>query len=438
MGGGDRGKRYGPSRRLTRRRFIGGAMSLGGGALLAACGATATPQADAIVVSTPAAASATRTVGVPGTPTLAPASAGTASPTLAATPTINGASATELGRLLGLLPQTESLPGRTGIWFADVARQKRNYGYERLTSIEAVRALPGGVVAFSNAVGKLPLPTEAGIDRLGDPQWWATVGYDFWQIARTISGGDPPRTWARLEGTFDRAGIEATLLGQGYARVPYGDRAYLSRLADGEVRLSDPLGRLVLNRLNRVAIEEGALTSAPFTAAIEAGIDAVALRRPTFAADPDYAALALALGPIVGAVLTTPDGLYRPSGPQVRGATPVATRLATPARARLHPYRLVGLGLRDDGTTHTMLVALVYENAAEAQADAPILRQRAEDYTLLRNGQRLRERARLGEPEIVAAGARTVLIQPFAIAAEADLSLYLQLYTTRDLLFLAE
>ncbi len=163
MGGGDRGKRYGPSRRLTRRRFIGGAMSLGGGALLAACGATATPQADAIVVSTPAAASATRTVGVPGTSTRAPASAGTATPTLAATPTINGASATELGRLLGLLPQTESLPGRTGIWFADVARQKRNYGYERLTSIEAVRALPGGVVAFSNAVGKLPLPTEAGI-----------------------------------------------------------------------------------------------------------------------------------------------------------------------------------------------------------------------------------------------------------------------------------
>ncbi len=431
MGGGERGERYGPSRRLTRRRFIGGAMSLGGGALLAACGATATPQADAIVAPTPAAA-------VAGTSTRAPSPSGTATRTIAATPTVGGGAATELGRLLGLLPQTDSLPGRNGIWFADVARQKRNYGYERLTSMEAVRAVPGGLTTFSNAIGKLPLPTEAGSDRALDPQWRETLGYDPWQIERTITGGDPPRTWTRMEGQFDRAEIEATLLRQGYATVPYGGRAYLSRFGDGAIRLSDPLGRLVLNRLNRVAIEEGALTSAPFTTAIEAGIDAADGRRPAFAADPDHAALALALGPIAGAVLTTPDGLYRPSGPQVRGATPVATRRATPARARLHPYRLVGLGLRDDGTTHTMLVALVYGDAAEAQADAPILRQRVEGYTLLRNGQRLRERARPGEPTIVAAGARTVLIQPFAIAAEADLSLYLQLYASRDLLFLAE
>jgi len=38
----------------------------------------------------------------------------------------------------------------------------------------------------------------------------------------------------------------------------------------------------------------------------------------------------------------------------------------------------------------------------------------------------------------VAAGGRAVLVQPFAITAEADLSLYLKMYNTLDLLFLAE
>jgi len=355
MGAMGPGGRYGPMLRPTRRRLIGGAVLLGGGALLAACGATATPTTSPAFAVTPAAAATvTGVIGVPVTRTLA------------ATPAINDGSATELGRLLELIPQMESLPGRNGLWFADVARQKRNYGYEQITS------------------------------------------------------------------------LEAALLRQGYATVPYQDRTYLSRLGDGEVKLSDPIVRLVLSRLNRVATEDGALVSAPFTAAIEAGMDAADGRRPTFAANPDYAALALALGPVVGAILTLLDELYRPARPPSRAATPVATRTAVPARARLHPYRLVGLGLRDDGATHTMLVALVYASAAEARAAAPILRQRVEDYMLIRSGQRLSERARPGEPEIVVAGARTVLVQPFAITTEANLSLYLQMYTSRDLLFLAE
>lgn len=340
--------------------------------------------------------------------------------------------------MLGLVPQMASLPGDNGIWFADIAQQKRNYGFTALTSSAAAQAQPGGLARFSNVVGKLPLPTEAGVDRALDQQWRATLGYDFWQIERAISGGDPPRTWARLEGKLDRATIEAALRGQGYTTTPYRDRDYLARFGDGEIRLSDPLGRLVLSRLNRVALEDGALACAPDTAAIEAGIDVAGGRQPAFAADPDYAALALALGPVVGAILAPADELYRPAAVPTRGATPRVARTATPTRALLRPYRLAGLGLRDDGTTHTMVIALVYPTAAEAQVAAPILHGRAENYVLLRSGQRLRERANPGEPVVVDAGSRAVLIQPFTIAAEADLALYVQLYTTRDLLFLAE
>ncbi len=441
MGEFESGMRRDSGRRLTRRRFVGGAVLLSGGTLLAACGATTTPPTGAILASTPAASTAaTGVVGVPATATRATPPAGTptrTAPSAAATRTVVGAAATELGRLLGLVPQTGELPGRNGIWFADAVRQKRNYGFEGVISPDAARAVPGGLTRFTNTVGSLPFPNEVGLEHAADPRWRATLGYDFWQIERTISGGDLPRVWGRMEGRFDRAAIETTLLGQGYVTTPYRERTYLSRLGDAEIKRDDPLSQLVFSRLNRAVIEEGALGNAATTATIEAGIDAATGRRPTFAADPDYAALALALGSVVGAVLLPADEIYRSPAP-ARATTAVATRYVAPAHPRLSPYRLVGLGLRDDGATHTMVVALVYGDAAEAQAAAPILRQRAEDYTLVRTGQRLRERALPGEPEVVAAGGRAVLVQPFAIAAEADLSLYLKMYNTLDLLFLAE
>jgi hypothetical protein len=413
---------------------------LGGGALLAACGPLTTPTATPAPLATAEAAS-TSSITAAATPaTTARTIPSAATPTRSSTVTATnaGAPTTALGRMLGLVPQTESLPGDNGIWFADIAQQKRNYGFAALTSSAAAQAQPGGLARFSNVVGKLPLPTEAGVSHALNQQWRATLGYDFWQIERAISGGDPPRTWARLEGALDRDPIEAALRGQGYTTTPYRDRAYLARFGDGEVKLSDPLGRLVLSHLNRVAFDDGALACSPYTAAIEAGIDAAGGQHPSFADDPNYAALALALGPVVGAILAPADELYRRAVVPSRRATPRVGRTATPTRTLLHPYRLAGLGLRDDGTTHTMIIALVYPTTAEAQAAAPILRQRVANYVLLRSGQRLRERASPGEPTVVDAGARSVLIQPFAIAAEADLGFYIQLFTNRDLLFLAE
>ncbi len=342
MGEFELGMRRDSGRRLTRRRFVGGAVLLSGGTLLAACGATTTPPTGAILASTPAASTAaTGVVGVPATATRATPPAGTptrTAPSAAATRTVVGAAATELGRLLGLVPQTGELPGRNGIWFADAVRQKRNYGFEGVISPDAARAVPGGLTRFTNTVGSLPFPNEVGLEHAADPRWRATLGYDFWQIERTISGGDLPRVWGRMEGRFDRAAIETTLLGQGYVTTPYRERTYLSRLGDAEIKRDDPLSQLVFSRLNRVVIEEGALGNAATTATIEAGIDAATGRRPTFAADPDYAALALALGSVVGAACYPPMKSIDPrhqrgpprrsprgtSLPHIRGSAPTA------------------------------------------------------------------------------------------------------------------
>jgi hypothetical protein len=85
-----------------------------------------------------------------------------------------------------------------------------------------------------------------------------------------------------------------------------------------------------------------------------------------------------------------------------------------------------------------MVIALLHASAADARADAPILRQRAEDYRLAANGQPLRERAVAGEPEIVAAGPGATVVLPLAIADEVNLGLWQRMLFQRDNGFLTE
>jgi hypothetical protein len=348
----------------------------------------------------------------------------------------------DFGRLLALVPQVAPLPGIAGVGFADLVQQKRNYGFGAVTSLEAARAL-GNITRLNNALAALPLPEESGLAHALDPQWRDTLGFDFWQVERTITTGDPPGIWTRLEGRFDRAAIGAALAQAGHQPVSYRDATILARGEDNQlVDIAQPLTRLTLARFNRVVLEDGALTATSTTALIQAGIDTRAGRQPSFAADPDYATLAAAMGAVVGARLLPGDLLFHQTAENPRAtparATAVATRAAQPDRPQLHPYRLVGLGLRDDGTTHTMIIALLYASAADARADAPLLRQRALDYRLVGNGQPLRERAVAGEPEVVVAGSGATVVLPLAIADEPNLGLWQQMLFRRDYGFLAE
>ncbi|HEY8598344.1 MAG TPA: hypothetical protein VIL85_07930 [Thermomicrobiales bacterium] len=432
--GQDRGR--GP---LSRRRFIGGLVGGGGITLLVGCGGVATPTtaiAPTVVARTPAATVATTPVVSGG---------GTATRTLTVgatrTPAIGTPGASALARALALVPQRAPLPGTEGLAFADLLTQKRNYGLGEATSAAAFQALQDAPAVLANLTNGLPLPTESGVEHALDPEWREAVGYDFWQIERTISAGSPPNVWSRLEGRFAQPEIVAALGRAGHQPVTYDGATILARGDDRQiVDLNQPITRLTLARLNRVVLEEGALTATAATALAEAGIDARAGRLDTFAADPDHAALVAALGPVVGARLITAELFFRPQSANPR-ATPSAAspvRSAAPGRPKLNPYRLVGLGLRDDGTTHTMLVALVYADAAAARADAPILRQRATDYQLLATRQPLRERAVVGEPTVVVDGDRATLVLPFAIADTANLGLWQRMFFQRDYGFLAE
>jgi hypothetical protein len=264
---------------ISRRQFIGGLFLAATGALLTACGGTATPTP---VAMARAVVSATATTGASATANRADT---TATPTTSAPAAV--AAGGDFGRMLALVPNIAPLPGINGVGFADVVRQKRNYGFEGVTSLEAAKALDS-ITRLNNVLTALPLADEAGLIYALSPEWRDALGFDFWQVERTISSGDPPGIWSRLEGRFDRAAIAAALAKAGHQPVTYRDATILARGEDGQlVDLSQPLTRLTLARFNRVVLEDGALTTSPFTALAEAGIDARAGRIPSFAADPD-------------------------------------------------------------------------------------------------------------------------------------------------------
>jgi hypothetical protein len=405
--------------------------------MLAGCGGTPStavgiPTGVATIPATPIAGATipvpTATRGTAATATRA------ATPGATRTPMGGAAGASALLRALALVPRHASLPGDGGISFADLETQKRNYGLAGATSAEAFRALGVSNAMLTNATAGLPLPRDAGLEHALATEWREATGYDFWQIEQTITAGSTPQTWTRLEGRFDRAAIGTALGGAGHQPRSYGGATILARGEDGEVvELPRPLTRLTFARLNRAVLDDGALSASPYTALIEAGIDAAAGRGATFAADPDYAALAGVLGPVVGASLL-PAASFLSGGANPRATPRAAT--ATPGRATLPPYRLVGLGLQDDGTTHTMVVALLYSDPAAARFAAPLLRERAANYLLQATRQPLAERAIAGETSVVAVGDRATVVLPFAIRETVNLGLWQRMLDQRDYGFL--
>jgi hypothetical protein len=337
--------------------------------------------------------------------------------------------------MLALVPQKDPLPGVDGIWFADIASQKRNYGFADVTSQEAFDQLSDTRrLTFQNAVTlALPIPDDTGRNYAAQPEWRDALGYDFWQVDRAIQAGTSPQLWTRLEGRFDRSAIAAALDAAGHQPVSYGGGTILSRGQDGQVvKVQEPFARFTLARLNRVVLEDGALTATSQTA-----LDTAASRAPSFAADPDYAALVVALGPAVGAILTKPDLFYGTPSPSARPTpTPTPSRTATPVVDRLPPYSRVGLGLRDDGKDHAMVIALVYADQEVARAAAAVLLRRVGEYRLTSNGQQLSERVESSGAELVAVGERTVVVTPLKIADEVSLSLWLRMYGNGDYKFL--
>ncbi len=439
---------------LTRRTLLCSLLGTGMTTFFAACGtttptptnspATTAPPSTAPsnpVAATPSAAgvatqAATPTRATPSTSTGATATRGGATATSAGATPITATGSSPLLQALAVMPRHDQLPGQTGIAFADIERQKRNYGLEKATSAEAFESLPEATAILTNVTASVPLPNQSGLTYAMNPQWREATGFDFWQVERTIQAGSPPQLFTQMWGRFDQAEITAAMARAEHQPRSYGGATILAYGEDGQFNLNQPLSKLTFANFNRVVLAEGTLTFSGFSSLIEAGIDAQAGRIPNFGQDPDYAAIATALGPVVGAQIVPPDTIFHPApGPQ---RTPVGFPTAAPSNPRLPAYRLAGFGLRDDGITHTMVVVLLFHDLATANAAAPIVQQRASSYRLRSSNEPLRNRAIVGTPEVAAQPSGATVMLPFAITDTANLGLWLRMFNNADYGFLAE
>lgn len=409
---------------FPRRDFLR-LLALGGAVLLEACGGAAPTatltRSSATLPPAPPSATATSQAAMPtaaATPVETP-QAGVKSPT----PEV---ASSELARMLELVPRHQDLLRATsGIWFVDTLAHKRAHGFENVTSMQAYQTLSSSerkrlVEVFAG----MPNSESSGAHHAANPTWQETLGYNYWQLEREIYAGDPPRTWSRLEGAFDVEEIARKLTRRGYSDTTYRGARLLSRGRDGELGdLKDPVTRLTLARLNRVVLDSEGISTTPFTALAQAGIDAASGATQTLVDDPDYAALAGTLPQVTAAAMLPASVLYT----QPRAATDAA---------RLHPYRVAGLGTVDDGTSQRILIALVYERAADAEADAPVLRRRVAAYELRASRHAFTEYVTVGRPQITSSDQRTVLVLPLSVKLPARRFMWREMLFQRDLLFL--
>lgn len=447
--------------RLTRRRLLG-LLALGGGSIaLIACGGDANTVT---VGNAPGTAAAPTLSSTAPTQTTTRASAGTAvgaatpgsaasvTPRIASpgSPSAGATADNALLRMLKLVPQRGLTVDRYGLSFADIETQKRNYGLDNLTSYAAFTS--GSKEQFSrfnDAMRPLPIPEEISLQVAAGEKPNA-LGYTFWQMERASYAGQPRTNWLRLEGRLDTAAIRAALSAAGRTTTAYGGETIFTRGGNGAIDINDPIASTgILSTYNRATLDDGALTAAPTTATIEAGIDTRAGRAPSLADDPNYFAVATALGPVVGATVVPAEFLYHPPAATSRG-TPTVTPATPSTGERLPAYSGVGMGMRDDGQTHTMVIALAYERADDARVAAPLVRRRMEDYRLSLAVQSptpigtvtppplLRELATPGAPQLLTVGTRTVVLLPLAISSVALLNLWRTMIAITDYRFLAE
>lgn len=227
-------------------------------------------------------------------------------------------------------------------------------------------------------------------------------GFDFYQVARDLSAGEPPMflntepgrnrppAFGRIEGVFDAVACIAVLQGGGYAVAAYGEDAYFTTLGDGETDLKNIRSRLFPERRNRLATDAGRVIAAAATIMMEAALDAERGRVLALDSDPTMRALAFALGDATSIVTLPPDYADRSiAAARARSRSSVGTaqviarglRERTASWGTLHPPELLAVAVTDAGEyARTLHLACVYMNPDDAAADAPEIASRLTGY----------------------------------------------------------
>ena len=242
------------------------------------------------------------------------------------------------------------------------------------------------------------------------------LGVEFFQIEDLLSTGLDYLDVVR--GPFDGEALAGALVAQNYAQedhrgVPFyatgGDFHPAFIVGEGGLETLTDLGAMVIDRMNRVWLQDGTLVAAPATQIMTDSIDASSGRIPSILDRPEYRRTAEGLGPVHAACLLDPaqysdealldSAAYlvmetspEPPAPETQSQfdqrleaarRELVERLPSqyPEWDRLEPPGLLALGYyRNPDGTSVLKVGLWYGDKRKAKANAPELQKRLAQY----------------------------------------------------------
>jgi hypothetical protein len=322
---------------------------------------------------------------------------------------------TELAKMLAYIPY--SFVEEHDIWFGNPEEAKALAGLEDLETFEeseeVIRQLPGEQgMQFVHDWG-----TAAYFSSTWNrPGFASLTGFDIMTVDRVLCGDViPPHGFFILKGDFDETLIGQKLTEAGYTKTDYGQHSYYSIRDDYEIDIRNPLGRIVLASMNRVAVMDDLIITSPSTTDITGIFDTMDGDSPAAIGNAVCRALADSLGDVLAATITTPERIIFTdlAGQQER---PMMFDFIIPAEwGTLQGYKMAALGYRADGDARFLDIALYYKNKETAEADGQEILKRMGSYTLNTWEQNqeisvaFTERFQPGEPEVEKYGEGVVL-----------------------------
>jgi hypothetical protein len=200
-------------------------------------------------------------------------------------------------------------------------------------------------------------------------------------IHRTVfSDMPPPWCFSLMEGDFDGALVGSKLTEQGYEKAEYGTYTYYWKNEDMGIDINSKITQWVMADLNRIALFDNTIVTAPATDIMTGVLDAVSGDEVTVIDNAVCRMLAASLGDVISAVIFTPDRLLIAFG---EGEIPPFNFTVPEGWGKLHQYDMAAMGYQDDGEERYFLVSLYYADAEAARADAGELVKRMESYVLV-------------------------------------------------------
>jgi hypothetical protein len=207
--------------------------------------------------------------------------------------------------------------------------------------------------------------------------WLENTGLDYFAVDYALKLlGDGPLELTILEGGYDKGTIGPKLEELGYEETAAW---FYSAFGDYEPNIQDPLGKVSLGRMNRIAFHGNFIITSGATDPVQKVLAAMESQASSLAGVPGYLALAEALGdPHSATFLAYERFLDKYPDPNI-----VPHGMAE-GWDDLHQWELAGFGFtRKDVEAGTFSIALYYPDPEAATADSVELTQRLDSYRLI-------------------------------------------------------